>query len=62
MIRRKCTKNNPFTSKRNSPKSNWEHIDAKEMDYTQESHQYGGDTVRYKCPYCDIEFTTELPQ
>ena len=59
---RKCTKNNPYTVDKNNPLSRWIHADAKEIHDSQESHRYGGDTVRLKCPHCGIEWTEELPQ
>ena len=59
---RKCTKNDIYTVERNSSPSRWVHVDAKELRNSQESHQYGGDTVRLKCPHCGIEWTEELPQ
>ena len=59
---RKCTKNNPYTVERNNPLSRWIHVDANEVHDSQESHQYGGDTIRLKCPHCGIEWTEELPQ
>ena len=59
---RKCTKNNPYTVERNSPRSRWIHADANEVHNSQESYQHGGDTVRLRCPHCGIEWTEELPQ
>ena len=59
---RKCTKNNPYTVDKNNPLARWTHVDANEVHDSQESHQYGGDTVRFRCPYCGIEWTEELPQ
>jgi len=59
---RKCTKNNPYTVDKNNSLSRWIHVDANEVHDSQESHQYGGDTIRLKCPHCGIEWTEELPQ
>ena len=59
---RKCTKNDIYTVERNNPRSRWIHADAKELRDSQQEHQYGGDTVRLRCPHCGLEWTEELPQ
>ena len=38
------------------------HPNAVEIPNSQESNYPSGDTIRYKCPDCDCEFTNELPQ
>jgi hypothetical protein len=61
MSRKKCTKSNPYTKKRDTVKSRWEHEEVEEIG-EQQSHCYGGDTVKYRCKICGISWKAELPQ
>lgn len=64
MTRRVCSKENPYSEKRDKEESGWgwSHVEAHEVHDSQEDGWPGGDIVTMRCSVCGIEWERELPQ
>lgn len=63
MARNQCTKDYPYSRKRdNASNHKWDHDAAHEVSGSQVDGCPGGDIVRMKCDNCGLEWETELPQ